>query len=121
MTTEIYKKIIWQHYHNPRNKGVLKNATEFDGKNPFCGDAVTFYLQLDAQKKIKEVKWEGEGCAISQAAASLFSEMILGKTLSQAQKINKEKFLEKLEEPLSPSRVKCALLPLYTVKEEEID
>ena len=118
---QIYKKIIWQHYQHPRNLGKIKAAQKFEGKNPFCGDELIFYIKLNKQNKISEVKWEGQGCAISQAAASIFSEMIKGKTLTQVKNISQDKFLHKLEEPLSPSRVKCALLPLYTFKGEDIN
>lgn len=117
----IYKKIIWQHYQHPRNLGKLKAAQKFEGKNPFCGDELVFYIKLDKNERIKEVAWEGKGCAISQAAASIFSEMIKGKTLRQVQNISHNKFLKKLEEPLSPTRTKCALLPIYILKKEDIN
>lgn len=113
----LYNSVVYQHYANPRNKGKLKNPSEtFDGQNLSCGDQVTFYVKLNPAKKITAAMWEGSGCAISQASASLLSEMIIGKTLAQVKKMNASTLMKKLDTPLSPSRVKCATLPLYTIK-----
>ena len=118
---KLYQKIILQHYRQPLNRGRLKNPRQtFRGSNYFCGDKLTVYVKLDKQKKIKQVAWQGGGCAISQAAASIFSEMIKGKSLTAVKKIKAEKILQKIKMPLSPTRAKCALLPLYTLKEQEI-
>jgi len=117
----IYRQKVMSHYTAPENKGKMKNPSRvFNGVNPLCGDEVTFYVRLDSGKRIKEVKWEGAGCAISQAAASVFSGMIKGKTLAAARKLTSQKFLQALDIELSPVRRKCALLPLYTIKEQEM-
>jgi nitrogen fixation NifU-like protein len=80
---------------------------------------LTIYCRLDKQGKIKEIGWEGSGCVISQAAMSMFSEMLIGKTLAQAKKIKPEKITAALGIKLSPTRLKCALLPLHTIRTEE--
>ncbi|NCN07193.1 iron-sulfur cluster assembly scaffold protein [Candidatus Falkowbacteria bacterium] len=113
-----YKKTILRHYNNPSNKIDIKTPTEvFVGANPFCGDKIEIKVKLDAKKKITDISWSGNGCVISQASASIFTDMIRGKTLAQAQKMTSDKLLQELNIELSPSRRKCALLPLYTIKE----
>ncbi len=114
-----YNLEIMKHFRQPLNKGRLKNASKtFKGANYSCGDQLTIYVSLDKQKRIKKATWEGAGCAISQAGASIFSEMIKGKTMEQAKKINSEELVKKLNVKLSPVRHKCATLPLYTIKKE---
>lgn len=95
----------------------MKASRKFQGENISCGDQVTLFVKLDSKKKITDVGWEGEGCAISQASTSIFSEMIKGKTLAQAQKITGETLMKKMDTQLSPARVKCATLPVHTLKE----
>jgi len=114
----LYSPIIFQHARAPQNRGQLKAATLIlTGANHSCGDELTFYLKLDKNKVIKEVAWNGSGCAISQASASVFSELIIGKKLAAVQKFSGEVLIKKLKTKLSPSRLKCALLPLYTIKQ----
>ena len=116
---QLYQKIIMEHYRQPLNRGRLKKADQtFRGVNYFCGDQISFDVQLDQQKKVKAVGWVGSGCAISQASASVFSELIKGKKMSAIKKISSQQFLNRLDIVLSPTRMKCALLPLYTLKEE---
>ena len=115
---QTYKRIILRHYNNPSNKEVVKNPTnEFVGANPYCGDKIEIKVKIGNTGKIVDVSWSGEGCVISQAAASIFTDMIIGKTLDEVRSISSEKFVEKLNIDLSPSRRKCALLPLFTIKE----
>ncbi|MBI5412459.1 iron-sulfur cluster assembly scaffold protein [Candidatus Peregrinibacteria bacterium] len=117
----LYDQLILRHYHYPANQGKLKKPDEiFSGANPLCGDELVITVTLDAKKRIKEIGWDGKGCAISQAAASIFSEIAKGKTLSQIQKIKSDNFLKKLGMQLSPTRMKCALLPLYTLNNRNI-
>jgi nitrogen fixation NifU-like protein len=114
---ELYNTLVYRHATTPSNKGKLASPTKtFPGQNVSCGDEVTFYVNLDTKGVITEVRWEGSGCAISQASASILSEMIKGKTLTEAQALPTDTLLEKLAVTLSPSRVKCAVLPLYTIK-----
>lgn len=117
---KLYEKIILQHYKQPLNRGKLAKPTrKFEGANYFCGDELAFYVKLDKQGKIIDVSWQGGGCAIAQASASIFSEMIKGKSLAQVKKMTKDDIFKKLKIKLSPIRAKCALLPLYIIKEEQ--
>lgn len=113
----LYPKVILQHCARPLNRGRLKKpAKKFTGQNYFCGDYLEFYIRLGVGKKITAVAWQGGGCAIMQASASIFSEMIKGKTLAQVQKMPSRSLLKRLNLTVSPIRLTCALLPLYTIK-----
>lgn len=115
---QTYKKTILRHYNNPSNKIKLKKPTcVFTGANPFCGDKIEIKVKLNQAKKIVDVSWSGDGCVISQSSTSIFTDMIKGKTLAEARKMTSAKFLKELDIDLSPARRKCALLPLYTIKE----
>ena len=108
--------------HNPQNKGRLQPADEtHNGTNPFCGDDVVIDIKFDDKGNVIDVGWEGKGCAISQASASIFSEMIMNKNIKKINKITNNNFLKKLDIDLSPNRIKCALLPLYTLKGLDIE
>ena len=113
---EMYRELILDHARNLRNWGVL-DPNDFDHEecNPLCGDHLRLTLRLDDDKVITEVGWDGEGCAISQASASMFGEELLGMRLSDARQIDKEQLLENIGLRLSINRVKCALLPLKTL------
>ena len=114
---QMYQEQILDHYKNPRNFGELKNpSVHHHEKNPLCGDELDLYLVIDAKGKIIDVKISGHGCAISLASASMLSEEIKGKKLSELKQVTKEKIFEMLGIPLSAVRVKCALLPLDTLK-----
>ncbi len=113
----MYQEQILDHYKSPRNFGTLKNpSVHHHEKNPLCGDELDLYLVIDENKKIADVKINGHGCAISQASASMLSDEIKGKTLDELKKMTKENILELLGIPLSPVRLKCALLSLDTLK-----
>jgi len=113
-----YNLVVLKHYRQPQNKGRLKKPNHvFSGNNYSCGDSLTLYVTLNGQKKIDKVAWEGAGCAISMAGASVFSEMIKGKTISQVKKIKSDAIVKKLNISLSPTRRKCAVLPLFTIKD----
>lgn len=119
---DLYQQKIMDHYLHPRHQGKLTKADKkFTGQNVSCGDKVDFKVRLDSQGKIKQVAWQGNGCTISQAAASILADMMIGKTIKQVQNVKSDKFLKDLVVELSPARRKCALLPLYTVKEEELE
>lgn len=112
----MYQENILDHYKNPRNHGKLQNASvEHHEKNPLCGDEIDFYLIIK-NKRIADVKFNGHGCAISQASASMLSEQIKGKAIEEIEKMTKEYILEMLGIPISPVRLKCALLSLDTLK-----
>ena len=110
---EMYRELILDHARHPRNWGLLEpNDLEHEELNPLCGDRLHLTLRLDAAGVITEVGWDGEGCAISQASASMFGEELIGMRLGQARQIDKQQLLDKIGLSLSINRVKCALLPL---------
>lgn len=116
---DIYKENIINHYKNPRNKGNLEDADCVVHEiNTLCGDALKFYLKFDEKKeKIIDIKFEGEGCAISQATASMLTEEIKGMTLEELKKkVNKDFILDLLGVEINPARLKCALLSLECLK-----
>lgn len=108
----IYQEIILEHYKNPRNFGTLKSPSKKTSvSNPSCGDKIEMDVVFTG-KKIMEIKFSGQGCAISQAAASLLTEYSKGKTNEELQKLDKEFMIKLLGIELGPNRIKCALLPL---------
>ena len=113
----MYQENILDHYKSPRNFGKIENASVHHHEyNPLCGDEIELFLVIDENKKVADVKFQGKGCAISQASASLLSEEIKGKSIEELKKLTKENILELLGIPLSPVRLKCALLSLDTLK-----
>ena len=115
-TDLMYQENILDHYKNPRNFGTLKNASvHHHENNPLCGDELDLYLAVD-NHRVVDAKISGHGCAISVASASMLSEQIKGKSLAELKKLTKENILEMLGIPLSPVRLKCALLSLDTLK-----
>ncbi len=114
---DFYKENILDHYRDPRNAGSLENATHtHEEHNPLCGDVIRIDLHVDNNEIIDEVRFKGKGCAISQASASMLTEMIEGKTLTEAKQIGKEEILEALGIDIGPARLKCALLSLKVLK-----
>ena len=115
-TELMYQENILDHYKNPRNAGKIENASVHHHEyNPLCGDEIELFLVIK-DKKVVDVKFNGKGCAISQASASLLSEEIKGKSIDELKKMTKENILELLGITLSPVRLKCALLSLDTLK-----
>lgn len=129
---ELYQEVIMEHNRHPRNYGVLTNANrEASGFNPLCGDKIHLKLHIDTDNKITAVMFEGSGCAISIASASLLTEILQGKTVAEAYTLF-EQFHELLtghptDIPLGklavfagvnafPARVKCATLAWHTLK-----
>ena len=117
MSDDIYREIILDHYRNPRNKGKLENAdVTVHDSNPLCGDEIDIHLKVDGGV-IKDVKFEGKGCAISQASASMLTELVIGKDLTVVKDLKKEDILENIGlTNLGPARIKCALLSLKVLK-----
>ena len=112
----MYRDYILDHYKNPRNSGELAGATNsYHDTNPLCGDEITMSLLID-DDMVKDVRFQGKGCAISQASASILTEEIKGKTLGEVRAIDRQHILENLGIPISPARIKCALLGLKTLK-----
>jgi len=114
---DIYQEQILDHYKHPRNKGPLAGATKnARDSNPLCGDEVVLHVKVDGSDRIAEVKFEGQGCAISQASASMLTTMVQGMPLSDAEGLGKDAVLKQLGIPLSAVRLKCALLSLHVLK-----
>lgn len=114
---DMYREIILDHYKNPRNYGRLEPADiTYEDDNPLCGDRIRIDIRLDDDNCVKEVAFSGKGCAISQASASMLTEEIVGKSLDEIKKIDKEHVLEMLGIQLGPTRLKCALLSLKVLK-----
>ena len=135
---ELYQEIILEHGKNPRNLGKTENFNkDAKGNNPLCGDNVHVYLKLNDQRKVEDISFEGSGCAISMASASIMTDLIKGKSDNEAKEII-EDFLKMIKDnpdlksnliseddktklmSLSgvkkyPMRVKCATLPWHTL------
>ncbi len=107
-----YREYILDHYRNPRNYGKLDHPdVQASDSNPLCGDQLSMDLQVEGDH-VTEVRFRGRGCAISQASASMLTEMIEGKTVEEVIQLGKEDILEALGIPISPARTKCAFLSL---------
>jgi len=115
---QMYREVILDHWKNPRGHGTLDDpGAHAEGQNPLCGDEVSIYVAFGADgETIEEVKFSGRGCAISQAATSMLTEMVKGRTASEVAALPKEALLDEIGIPLSPVRLKCAILGLGTLK-----
>jgi nitrogen fixation NifU-like protein len=110
---DFYRENILDHGQHMRNKGLLDpSAVDVEANNPLCGDRLRLTLRLDDAGRVSEVGWDGEGCAISQASASMLGEELIGKTLDEVKAIGKDDVFEWIGIPLSMNRVKCGLLSL---------
>ncbi len=113
---DLYAENILDHYKNPHHKGHLNNATtSFSDSNPLCGDKITIELLIE-KGMVVDAAFTGEGCAISQASASILMDEIIGKGVSDLQHLKNEDIFAMIGVPLSPSRVKCGLLCFTTLK-----
>ena len=117
-SADIYRELILDYYRNPRNFGKLE---KFDiaarDTNPLCGDEIEMQIRVGEGQKIEEIKFVGKGCAISQASASMLTELAKGKQLEWVKQVSKEDVFKLLGNPdLGPSRVKCALLGMKVLK-----
>jgi nitrogen fixation protein NifU and related proteins len=115
---QLYREVILDHYKNPRGHGLIDDAdAQAEGQNPLCGDEVAIYVSFDADgDTIDEVKFSGRGCAISQAATSMLTEMVKGRSATEVASLPRDELLEEIGIPLTPVRLKCALLGLSTLK-----
>jgi nitrogen fixation protein NifU and related proteins len=115
---DLYREVILDHYKNPRGHGVIEEAdAAAEGMNPLCGDEVAIYVAFGEDgETIDEVKFSGRGCAISQAATSMLMEMVQGRTANEVGELSKDELLEEIGIPLTPIRLKCALLGLGVLK-----
>jgi nitrogen fixation NifU-like protein len=114
---DLYREIIIDHYKNPQYRGHLDpNDIQFEDDNPLCGDHIEITLRVDDSGKVTDGRFNGKGCAISQASADLLLESILGKTLETVKAMTKQDILDLLGIELGPVRLKCALLSLKVLK-----
>ena len=115
---QLYREVILDHYKNPRGHGVLEDAdASAEGQNPLCGDEVAISIKFaDDGDTIDDVKFEGRGCAISQASTSMLMEMVKGRRASEVAVLPKEELLDEVGIPLTPVRLKCAILGLGVLK-----
>ena len=115
---QMYREVILDHYKNPHGHGVIEGAdAEADGQNPLCGDEVSIYVAFaEDGETIDEVKFSGRGCAISQAATSMLMDMATGRTATEVATMDKDELLDEIGIPLTPVRLKCAMLGLTTLK-----
>jgi nitrogen fixation NifU-like protein len=137
LSDDLYRETILDHYHHPRNQGVITNpTTTVEGINPLCGDELTLYLQVQ-DGKITGVKLNSKGCSINTASGSMMTEAVQGQSLDEAQKMIdsfKNMMLHSPSEDVElpsemedlealqgvkkyPVRIKCALLPWNTLLE----
>jgi len=109
----LYRDFILEHYKNPHNKGVLEpHDLHFADSNPTCGDEMSMTLRLDeAKERIADVAFDGRGCAISQASASILTDDLRDKSLDDVRAMDPKHLLDELGVPIGPARLKCALLP----------
>ncbi len=114
---DLYREVIIEHYKNPSHRGKLDpHDISFADNNPLCGDHIQIDLRVGIDGVVTDARFDGHGCAISQASADLLIELIIGKQLEEVKKLNKESILELLGIELGPVRLKCALLSLKVLK-----
>ena len=117
MSDELYDDHILEHFESPYHKGHLECPTcSHSDRNPICGDQVTIELAIDDQQRVREAFFDGRGCAISQAAASILCESIEGKTLEELKAFQAKDMLDLLKVQLTASRQKCGLLGFKVLK-----
>jgi nitrogen fixation NifU-like protein len=114
---DLYREVIIEHYKNPSYRGRLNPYDiSFEDSNPLCGDHIVIDLKIDENNKIINARFDGHGCAISQASADLLLESIIGKSVDEVKSLNKQSILDLLGIDLGPVRLKCALLSLKVLK-----
>lgn len=116
MNSETYQEMILEHYRNPVNSGTVENPDVISKEyNPSCGDIVEIQIKFN-DGKIGDIKFQGQGCAISQSSVDILIDILKNKTVDEVKSITAESFLKVLGIELSPLRMKCALLGLKTLK-----
>ena len=113
---ELYRDYILEHYKNPKNFGELaEHDLEFHDKNPLCGDEMEMHIVVE-DGKIADLKWQGHGCAISQAAASIASDELIGMPVDDAAQLDADWMIDQMGIEISATRRKCALLNLKVLR-----
>ena len=114
---DLYREVIIEHYKNPAFRGRLNpKDISFEDSNPLCGDHIVIDVKVDENNKVADARFDGHGCAISQASADLLLESIIGKSIDEVKALNKQTILDLLGIDLGPVRLKCALLSLKVLK-----
>ncbi len=114
---DLYRDNIIDHYKNPQYRGHLDpNNIQFEDDNPLCGDHIEVTLRVDETGQVTDGRFDGKGCAISQASADLLIESVIGKKMEDVKKLSRQDVLDLLGIELGPVRLKCALLPLKVLK-----
>ncbi len=114
---ELYREVIIEHYKHPSYRGHLDpHDIQFADSNPLCGDHIEITLRTDERGHVVDARFEGRGCAISQASADLLMESIIGKPIEAVKQLNRQDILDMLGIDLGPVRLKCALLSLKVLK-----
>lgn len=109
--------LLLDHYENPRNRGKLENPdAQMSWGNPGCGDVITIYLKIDDSEHITEIAFEGEGCTVSQASASILTEKLKGQPLSYAESLSVDDIAHWVGREVMVTRPRCAMLALDTLK-----
>ncbi|HEV2527326.1 MAG TPA: iron-sulfur cluster assembly scaffold protein [Thermomicrobiales bacterium] len=117
MDRQQYIEYILDHHDNPRNKGRLDPADiQLGGGNPGCGDLITMYLRFDENDRITDIRYEGEGCTISQAGGSIIAELAEGLTAAEVAELGTHTMNEEMGAEVVKSRVRCATLALGTLQ-----
>lgn len=113
----LYGETILEHFRHPRNFGALPDPDlAHEEFNPLCGDRIRIEVRLDAGERVAEARFQGDSCAISRAAASLLTEMILHRSLREVEALPSEALMASLNADIRPTRVKCAVLPLQALR-----
>lgn len=114
---DMYRENILDHYRNPRNYGELEDPDiHYGDSNPSCGDDIEMFVILNENEEVEDVKFSGQGCAISQASASMLTDEVMGMTLEDVKALDRDDVKEMLGIELSPMRVKCAVLGLKVLE-----
>ena len=115
---DLYRENILDHYKNPRNHGEIADADAYaEGMNPLCGDEVSIFVSFaEDGETIADAKFAGRGCAISQASTSMLTELVRGRKARDVLEFEREELLDEVGIPLTPVRLKCAILGLHTLK-----
>jgi nitrogen fixation NifU-like protein len=114
---DMYREIIIEHYKNPGYKGMLDpHDYTYEDSNPLCGDHIRIDINFDGKGRVKDARFSGHGCAVSQASADLLIESIHGKTMDELKQLGRQDVLDLIGIELGPVRLKCALLSLKVLK-----
>ncbi len=112
-----YSETLFEHFRHPRNYGTLPvPEVAYEDVNALCGDRIRMELRVSVDQIITAVRFRGDSCIISRAAASILTELIRGRTLQEIEEFPQESLLLALNSPIRPARLKCALLPLHVLQ-----